>query len=793
MHHVIRKIRQVHVMYIFGDKKFSSDFLKLLEDTEPDFSRADFFAETDCDMECRFNTGWIGLSSDKSEPKLLVASAVSLDNEIRYYKGNLNKKEKQANLKRDWTARVVDINDIERLTVERLVAGAVVTACYKDGSAESLAIVSNRCIHGMLKLEKLVKELKENGEIKPESLKDENEGLYCEKCGMMYPDSDRKFCPKCMNKGSIFIRTISYLRGNTLKLIIKFMCYIITAGLNLVWPYLNGTILYDKVLKKDKSFISLLDLAPDDYVLALALVVLTMVLTKLTIQLSGILQGVLTARITPNLVRNLKNDVFSSMGKLSLKFYNSKQTGSLMTRVLSDADEVMGFFTDALPYFIINSLTLLATTFIMFRLNTVLALFSIIFIPVTFLISWFMRPMLWHRYGRRHRANRTLNSRVNDNLNGARVVKAFGKEEKETERFDKANERLREAEMAVVKYDSRFYEIYTAAEGLAGLMVWLVGSYLVIYKQNFSLGLLITFAGYVQQLNGPMDFFSICIRWFTNCMNASERIFEIIDAKPDIVEAEDPVRIERLSGDVELRNVTFGYEEHNPVLKNVSFKIKGGEMLGIVGRSGAGKTTIVSLINRLYDPDEGEVLIDGVNLKNLSFDTIRGNVAMVSQETYIFVGTVADNIRYTNKDASLEDVVRAAVLASAHDFICKLPDGYDTIVGATGRSLSGGEKQRISIARAILANPKILILDEATASVDTETEMAIQKSIDMLIKNRTTISIAHRLSTLRDADHLIVIDEGKVVEEGSHKELFDLKGTYYKLRELQTKALALRD
>ena len=781
-------------MYIFGDKKFSLDFLEMLESENIDYKSASFFTETDCDGECCFTAGWIGLfENEKPGARLLIASAVCGKDEIRFYKGNLNRKERQVDFKRQWQYRFVMLDDIDRLKIERLVAGAVVIAVNKDGSEERLAILSNRCIHGVLKLEKLVNEYKENGKIKEESLEDENEGLYCEKCGTMYPDKDRKVCPKCMNKRSLFIRTVSYLRGNTAKIAVKFMCYIVTALLNLAWPYLNGTILYDRVLKKDEKFMGILGLDPEDYVLALALVVLTMILTKLTIQLTGILQGVLTAKITPRLVRNLKNDVFTSMGRLSIKFYNSKQTGSLMTRVLSDADEVMGFFTDALPYFIINSFTLIATIVIMLRLNVTLALFSMIFIPVTFMISWFMRPVLWHRYGRRHRANRTLNSRVNDNLNGARVVKAFGKEENETERFDKANGRLREAEMAVVEYDSKFYEIYTAAEGLAGLMVWLVGSYLVIYRQNFSLGLLITFAGYVQQLNGPMDFFSNCIRWFTNCMNASERIFEIIDAKPDIVAKENPVRIERLKGDVELDNVTFGYEEHKPVLKNVSFKVKDGEMLGIVGRSGAGKTTIVSLINRLYDPDEGVVKIDGYDLKDLSFDTLRGNIAMVSQETYIFVGSVADNIRYTNKNASIEEVVRAAVLASAHDFICKLPDGYDTIVGATGRSLSGGEKQRISIARAILADPKILILDEATASVDTETELAIQSSINMLIKDRTTISIAHRLSTLRDADHLIVIDDGKVVEEGSHKELEELKGTYYKLRELQTKALALRD
>jgi ATP-binding cassette subfamily B protein len=215
-------------------------------------------------------------------------------------------------------------------------------------------------------------------------------------------------------------------------------------------------------------------------------------------------------------------------------------------------------------------------------------------------------------------------------------------------------------------------------------------------------------------------------------------------------------------------------------------------MLGIVGRSGAGKSTLVNLVSRLYDPQEGEIFLDGINIKEIAFEDLRKSVAMVSQETYIFMGTVAENIAYANTAAAREDIVNAAVLASAHDFICKMPDGYDTVIGSSGRNLSGGERQRISIARAILANPKLLILDEATASVDTETEKAIQESINFLIKDRTTISIAHRLSTLRDADRLVVIDNGEITEEGTHSELVEKKGTYYKLKELQTKALALK-
>ncbi|MGN0165745.1 MAG: ABC transporter ATP-binding protein [Lachnospiraceae bacterium] len=775
---------------VYAGQKLPGDFIQCLKDIGYKPEDFMYIIPVDLDAGCRFTTGFICLGSET----IVTAVAASEPGEIRYFKGSDNVNRKLAHISRDYETSEIKVKDIDKIKIERTVGGGVISGITENNEKDTvIGVFSNRKMGAALKLERIFNAYKEKGEIPEELLQEEKSDEYCPKCGTMYPEKERKLCPKCMNQKSIFMRTLGYLKPHRKKILVQFLCFLVTAVLNLIWPYLSGTILYDKVLKKDDGLVSALGLSAGDYLTALLLIVLTMILTKLTMQLVGILQGVITAGISPVLVRDLKNDVFKSMGRLSISFYNSRQTGSLMTRVLDDADEVMGFFTDGLPYFIINVFTIIATAVIMFKMNVWLAVMALIFMPISFLISWFMLPRLWHRYGRKHRASRTLKSRVNDNLMGARVVKAFGQEENEVNRFKKANQHFMDAEMAIVNYESKFYQIYHAAENLAGLLVWIIGAYFILIRQEFSLGMLITFTGYVNQLNGPMDFFSHFFRWFTNCMNSAERMFEIIDALPEVSECSNPVRIEKLKGDVELKNVTFGYEEHKPVLKDVSFKVKGGEMLGIVGRSGAGKTTIVNLISRLYDPNEGTVLIDGVDVKNLSFDTLRGNVAMVSQESYIFIGTVAENIRYARKDATNEEVIRAAVLASAHDFICKMPDGYDTIIGSTGRMLSGGEKQRISIARAILADPKILILDEATASVDTETETAIQQSINVLVKGRTTISIAHRLSTLRDADRLVVIDDGKVTEEGTHDELLVKKGTYYKLRELQTKALALRD
>lgn len=752
-------------------------------------------ANTDMDASLNFTLGHIVLT----RKQIFVLVSEPVPGEVHFFKGRETLSENNRAVDREWSVRAYALEDVKRIYIERTVGGGCLILVHKnredeqeDGDAEIIASFSNRSMGDTTRVERICEKILKNEELKPDMLEKKDREEYCPICGMMYPDTDRKICPKCMNKKSILFRTMGYLKPYVGKLAIMVVCFLFSAGLNIVWPYLNGKILYDKVLGKNEEFLHFLGIPGGQYVVALGLVVLTMLATKIVMQAVGILQGVLAAKIVPDLVRNLKTDVFSSMGKLSISFFTSKQTGSLMTRVMSDAEEVTGFFIDGLPYFLINVFTIIATAAIMFSLNPVLAVTALVFMPVAFLISWKMLPRLWHRYGRRHRATRSLNSKVNDNLQGARVVKAFGQEEKEVSRFDKSNERVRSADMAVMNYDNKFSALYSMAENFASLTVYVIGAFLILKTHSISLGVLITFTGYVSQLTGPMDFMSFFFRWYTNCMNSAQRMFEIIDAIPEIQEKPDALHLKQIDGTIEMKHVTFGYEKHKPVLKDVSLTVKSGEMLGIVGRSGAGKTTIVNLISRLYDPQEGEILLDGHNIKDLSFDTLRGYVAMVSQETYMFMGTVAENIAYARKDATREEIVRAAVLASAHDFICRMPDGYDTIIGSSGRELSGGERQRISIARAILANPRILILDEATAAVDTETEQAIQQSINMLIKGRTTISIAHRLSTLRDANTLIVIDEGKVVEEGTHEELLAKKGVYFKLKELQTKALALK-
>lgn len=660
------------------------------------------------------------------------------------------------------------------------------------GTERCLCQFSNTKMEAFMRMCRLLEKIQKGEEITQEDLDVKRGKECCPKCGMIYPDQERKVCPKCMDKGSILLRVMKYFKPYKVQLVIMVICYLLTAGLNLAWPYLSGTILYDKVLAKNEEFLALVHLPAGRFVLALTILVVVMILTKVLIQGVGILQGVCTVQIATDVMAKLKSQVFDSMGKLSISFFTKRQTGGLMTRVADDADEISSFFIDGIPYFFINVGTIVATCVIMLILNPLLAIASIVLMPVLFYVSYHLMPRLWHFYGKRHRANRRLNSQMNENFTGARVVKAFGQEEQEIDRFKKNNGRVREAELDLARFDCQFSAIYYLVEDFLTFLVWAAGSALIISGGDMELGLLITFAGYVGQLKWPLEFMSRIFRWYTNAMNSAQRMFEIIDAVPEVKESPDPVRPETLRGEIELKNVTFGYEPNKPILKDVSFHVEAGEVLGIVGRSGAGKSTLVNLISRLYDAGEGEVLVDGINVKRYGFKELRKNVAMVSQETYIFVGTVAENIAYARPEASREEIIRAAVQASAHDFICKMPQGYDTILGPANRALSGGEKQRISIARAILADPKILILDEATSAVDTETELAIQKSLEQLEKGRTVLSIAHRLSTLRNATHLIVIDDGRVTESGTHAELMAKKGTFYKLSELQTKALAMR-
>lgn len=586
---------------------------------------------------------------------------------------------------------------------------------------------------------------------------------------------------------------MSYFKSYIPALILLVVSFLISAAANSLLPYLSGTVYFDDILGKKSDFTGFWSLANGDFIKLLVLMCLAFAAVRVLNLILTIVQNIIMAKIVPRVVRNIKSDIFSSLKNLSMRFFTNRTTGSLMTRVMSDANEVTGLFLDTLPALVGNLANVILIIVFMVALNWQMAIMTFALTPLLVFISVKLHPRLWHFYGKRHRAERSMNSALNDSLTGVRVIKAFGKEESAVKNFESKNAFAGKTELDIVKYENRYNAVYTSVQSIMQLGVWGIGAYLILTKTNTSMsyGVLATFIAYVTNLAGPLDFMSNVFRTVASSMNASQRIFEIIDAKPDVSEKSGAIALCEPKGEVEFRDVTFSYEKGHPVLHNISFKVESGQTLGIVGRSGMGKSTLVSLISRLYDPDSGQVLIDGHDLKDLTLDSLKGAVAMVSQESYIFMGSVAENIAYAKPDASKEEILSAAAAAGAHSFICKFPDGYDTLIGSGGRQLSGGERQRLSLARAILANPKILLLDEATAAVDTATERNIQLALDRLSKNRTTISIAHRLSTLKNADKLLVLDNGRAVEQGTHQELMKLKGIYFKLQQLQSKALSL--
>ena len=409
-----------------------------------------------------------------------------------------------------------------------------------------------------------------------------------------------------------------------------------------------------------------------------------------------------------------------------------------------------------------------------------------VLIPTPFVLA---AAFFYYRYMRPHFrrfwvARWRLNAMLNTFLSGVRVVKAFAQEEQEEARYHNRNQRMLETRLQVSQAWGRFFPLISFAFSAGGLIIWYAGGQAVL-ADTITLGVLISFTAYLGQFYGPLSNLTQISQELNRFMTISQRMFELLDEEEQ-VQPDRPIAKPSIMGSIQFDNVTFGYDPYYPVIQDVSFEVKPGEMIGVVGHSGAGKTTLINLLSRFYDVTGGSVRIDGVDIRDLSMAEIRQQIGMVLQQPYLFRGTLAENIAYGKPKATYAEIIRAAKAANAHDFITAMPEGYDTIVGEGGSGLSGGERQRISIARAILHNPRILILDEATSSVDTDTERQIQEALDVLVKGRTTIAIAHRLSTLYNADRILVLNQGKLEEQGTPKQLMENEGAFHHLVQMQS-------
>ncbi len=483
--------------------------------------------------------------------------------------------------------------------------------------------------------------------------------------------------------------------------------------------------------------------------------------------------------------RDMRSELFEHYQKLSFKFYDEHKTGQLMTRISSDTFDLAELYHHGPEDVVISVLNFIGAFIILININVKLALIALLFVPIMGVYGFCTANKMYAALKKSSAKRGDINAQVEDTLAGIRVVKSFANEEVEKKKFNQENNRFFESRRKGYKAEAYFYNGLISFTQLMTITIVIFGA-ISIVKGSLDLADLLTFLLYIVILIEPIQRLGNFIRLYQEGVTGFNRFMEVLEVEPDIQDTRNSVDLTEVKGEIEFQAVSFTYKEgYNHVLKNVSLKIYVGEYIALVGPSGVGKTTLCSLIPRFYEVSEGQILVDGQNVKKIKAQSLRKNIGLVQQDVYLFSGTVLDNIRYGKLDATEEEIIKAAKLANAHDFIMKLPDGYSTDIGQRGVKLSGGQKQRLSIARVFLKNPPIIIFDEATSSLDNESEKAVQDSLEKLLQNRTTLVIAHRLSTIRNAQRILVLTDKGIEEQGTHEELIALNGTYANLYNTQ--------
>lgn len=586
-------------------------------------------------------------------------------------------------------------------------------------------------------------------------------------------------------------RLLGFLKPYRKNVYIGLTAAILMTLVSLIPAYLTGYMI-DHVVKPYQSGSITLEQAQQIVFYVLVGMVVTYVLRELFAWIRLRTMAIMGEYVA----RDLRNQVYKHLHTLSLGFFSSKQTGSLISRVGSDTDRIWDFVAFGVVEVSTSVIMLVGLSIVLIGLDVPLGLLVTLPVPLFLWAIYRHGQRMQKLFLRAWRKWSDLTDCLSDAIPGIRVVKAFHQEEYEKERFVQRNQKVSNEFTRIHKAWTGFWPFLMMSIKLVIIGVWVFGLPRVLdnitaYRLGttpigLTPGAFVSFILYLGMFVHPIEIIGQMARMINRATSSAHRVFEVLDTEPQIVEVEEPKQLESVRGEISFQNVTFSYDGVRKVIKDLSFHVQPGQMVGLVGSSGSGKTTIINLISRFYDVSSGRIMIDGEKLKNLDLGFYRKNLGIVLQDPYLFHGTVLENIRYACPEASLDEVIQAAKAANAHDFICQLSHGYDTIVGERGQALSGGERQRVSIARAILRNPRILILDEATSAVDSETERKIQEALDRLVRGRTTIAIAHRLSTLRQADRLLVIDKGVLVEEGTHTELMaHADGKYKKMVDMQ--------
>lgn len=662
------------------------------------------------------------------------------------------------------------LSDCEKIKCEHQVYSGIVTVFLKDGSTVCAARFSMRHIvraaYAVRGAQTLI-DVKAKGKIpdKAKKIQSREYERYCEACGRALPGTSR--CPYCEGKGDIVKKFLGLCGDFVGRLLMVSLLMVFIAAVNLVTPMVQRSFI-DNTLSTGSG--SMADVGRFIAVTGFLLV------ARVALEIFRYWSCV---RLGASLSMSLREKLYQKIQILSLSFINSRKPGELMNRVSRDTRQIRNFMEDVFGDMFSTLLTMMVSLVMMFVIDWEMTVISLVCIFFAIILTTLFRKHIRVIFHKQWVKQDDLSSRLQDIISGIRIVKSFGKEEYESDGF-----RKKTMEYSVVqKKNETFWAIlFPCLTFVMG-----VGTYLAVYfggvrvlDGDMSVGQLVQFITYSGYLYGPLSWMTHLPRAMMQMITSLNRIYDVLDEEPQLADRRDSRRF-AIEGAFSFQNVSFGYQTYEPVLENVTFDVAPGEMIGLVGASGTGKSTLINLIMRLYDVDQGRITVDGCDIRDIRLECLHSQIGVVLQETFLFSGSILANIRFAKQDAALEEVIQAAKAANAHDFICKTPDGYNTYVGEHGYNLSGGERQRIAIARAILNNPRILILDEATSALDTESEFLIQQALDRLVEGRTTFAIAHRLSTLRNADRLVVIDRHGVAEMGSHNELLEKKGIYYGL------------